>query len=108
MAEYEDVRDAGFPVSKQGGASRKIVIHRSRNGTWSVIDCENFDEVPDHLRARAITLAAAVVSGLDVVGRSVTSLELDEYVTWSGVWRAGHHRTTQRCRVGKEGCGSGQ
>ena len=98
---------AGFPVGAATRRGRQVVLHRGLDGCWSVVDKTELADLPAAVQQRAISLAVAVVGGLDAVGRTVTSIEVDDELRWSGVWRARHRRSIHRCTANRDGGGSG-
>lgn len=103
------VAGAGFPVVASTPSGRQIVLHRHEDGRWGVVDRGQLDGLPDELQRRAIELAGAIISGLDLVGRATTSLEVAVgcEVRWSAVWRSRHRRRTERCPHGPRRGGMG-
>ena len=109
LVDIKDVDAAGFPVARTSGPGRRIVLHRRGDGFWTVVDSSEIGDLSDIAQERAIALAAAVVGGLDLTGRTVTQIDVEGGLRWNGLWRA-HHRqrngrcTNRRSRKGAEGC----
>lgn len=104
LVALSDVGAAGFPVGAPRRGSLQLVLHRGRDGHLRVVDDSELRDLPEPVRRQAISLAAAVVGGLDLVGRTVTALQLDGDVRWSSVWRAHSRRTNRTGGRGRQKC----
>jgi|APCry1669190156_1035279.scaffolds.fasta_scaffold24438_2 hypothetical protein len=98
LIDRGEVREAGFLVGSPTGATRHVVLHRRRNGCWHVVDRSELADLPADRQREAISLAVAVVGGLDVIGRTVTAIEVGDDLRWGGVWRAPHRRAAEGCK----------
>ena len=79
------------------------MLHRRADGCWNVVDKSDLADLPADAQRAGISLAAAVVGGVGVVGRTVTLLEFDRDMRWCGVWRAGHRGRACRCEQRRDG-----
>ena len=103
LVDTADVEAAGFRVSTASRSSRRVVLHRRADGCWNVVDKSDLADLPADAQRAGISLAAAVVGGVGVVGRSVTLLEFDRDMRWCGVWRAGPRGRACRCEQRRDG-----
>ena len=92
-----DVAAAGFPVG--GDGTIPLVLHRSSDGRWRLVDEGGLTELAVPVRAQAISMAAAIVSGMDLCGRTVTAIDGDGDLRWSAVWRARPSYGSVHCRT---------
>jgi hypothetical protein len=90
LVDVSNVAAVGYPVANQRDATSSIVIHRSIDGRWSIIDDGDLDHVPEHLRERARSMAVAVVSGVNATGPTVTRVVVGDQVAFAGLWSASH------------------
>ena len=76
-----DVAAAGFEVS-DGPSNASVTIERLEDGSWRVVDSWARDGWSASVRARAVSVAAAVTCGANLVGVLVNDLVIDAGVRW--------------------------
>ena len=101
LVDRLDVEAAGFPVGGAAGRGRQVVLHRRSDGYWMVVDRRELEGLSEAMQHEAIALAAAVAGGIDVVGRVVTEIAVEDGPRWIGVWRAHHRRRARPCAEGR-------
>ena len=92
-----DVEAIGIPTAPSSKHPRHVVVQRNADGWWSVIDQSEISDLPPSLQRQAISMATTVVSGIDAIGPTVTSLAIDDEVRWIGLWEARHREFACRC-----------
>lgn|GEM_PF-5596164 len=89
LVEKVDLEAAGIRVGELLGGEIRVVVHRSRDGVWEIVDDRDLASVEAPLRQEALNLAVTVANGIDAVGRSVTACLIEDgAVSWRGTWRA--------------------
>lgn len=97
LVKPQDVAAAGFSVAPASVEPRHVVLYREIDGWWTVLDQSEISDLPLALQERAISIAVAVMSGINALGATVTSLDVAEEVRWIGLWQARHWLFACRC-----------
>ena len=95
-----EVRAVGFATSGRDGDLRHLVIHRELDGRWQVIDQSELSGLSTEIRLQAISMAAAIVSGIDAVGPTITALSCGVELAFVGLWKAEHEGQPCWCGAG--------
>ena len=85
-----EVRAAGFKTGGNDTDVRHLVIHRASDGCWQVIDQHELCGLSRQARQQAISMASAIVSGIDAEGPTITALSGSEELAFVGLWEAEH------------------
>ena len=87
LVEPGVVAAVGFAVSDIESNAR-VTIERRRDGSWFVIGLWAREGWDAQRRAEAVSIAAAVICGANLVGVLVSDLVVDVDVRWVGVHRS--------------------